>query len=369
MTINHQINIVSLIAQVGSGQVLDMPIGVVGITNIASADVGKVIRIRTPADLLKLGGAVAENTILPYITTLQRYGFGNLFVVMSTYTTTPAIDTDLIAGLIKLKETFSLYQEFPRWIVVPGSTNSDLLVTAAIDTANATDSLIALDFPLGTTTAQATTIRQTSVGLGQKNARLHPCMPHVKVGALTEPLSIHLIRASASVAKFRGFGHTTSNIVLPDVTGNNGTFVWSYTNPTADNQLLERQGVTSLNMSAEGLVMWGNRNALYSPLNISWNTYTTLNRVKQELDFLFLQTSIKFLGMPSTAATGFLMETALNNILSTLLMEGNYDGSSRATFNQLGSNLAGRQIAFNVLIKCNLPLEVININSVYTANI
>lgn len=373
MPIQHQINLTSQISGFNSQFKANMPIGIIG--TATKGDQNKIIRIQSEGDLEQFGAPTATDTLVPEIRILQRYGCGNIYAIRVATGATDDETTQNIVGAenagVKtgsklFKDMFALYGDTLRWILVPKFT-SVAMIAAIIEAATANDAFVALDFAAGTSTATAKTTRGTATGMGTKSVRLIPCIPKVMNGATVESLATHLVGVEAYIDASKGFGFSPSNVKLNKITGVETGFTVSYTDVNADNQQLERIGCISVNHNSDGYVIWGNRNGLYeATVNEGWDTYITLNRVKQELNILFVYTAMKFMDMPCNYSTAMLLESALNNVILDNSGKGNYSTTSKATLNQSKTDFTQRKLVYDILVKCNLPTEVIELNTVYT---
>jgi hypothetical protein len=363
-------NVVSLMAR--------SAIAVVGIAESATFPVNTLTRIQSESDLTKLGGAT-DNTLTPEVKILQEYGCANIFVVrVAKGVDAPTTETNIIGseagavrtGVYLFKEIFAQFRETLRFILIP-NYNSAAVVTAGLAVASATDAFLNLDFPAGSTVATITTTRATAVGLGTKNARLLTFAPKLKRGANLESLATHSTGLIAKVTYFRGYGFTASNeLFIPAVTGVETGFTLSYTDPAASNQLLERQGVMSANLSTDGFTAWGNRNSLYVDSVVeTLDTYYIVQRIKQHLNTVFTTTGMRFLDENCDFSNAKLLEAALNNNISDNVVKGNLKTISRATFNPNLSDFVLRTLTYDISIGCNLPIELITINTQYSINI
>lgn len=374
MPISHLITLNSSVSPYYAELPNDMPIGIVG--TALSGDLNKLIRVSSAADLTQFGAEDATTTLVKNLKILQRYGCNNVYAVRvdkgadATATATNIVGTNtngVKTGIQLFEDLESVFGVFPRWILAP-TFSADPLVVQAILTAKKAKSMIALDFPVGTSKATATTTRATATGLGTKDKILHVCMPQVKVGSVIESLATHFVGVQGYNFEKSGFGFSSSNQSMLSVDGIEPGFTLSYTDPLADNQVLEGLGIVTVNLYEPGkYVIWGNRNALYqSDTNEGFNTYTNLSRVEQEINALLLDLSKKFIDQPCNRATAMLLETAYNNVLQSNAYKGNYRPESHAKFNETQSDFAKNTLAYDVVIYGLLPTETIKITTVVT---
>jgi phage tail sheath protein FI len=379
MPVLHQLTTnTTFLSSAVSGLKVDVPIAIIGIAESATFAVNTITRIQKDSDLALLGGTT-DNTILPEVKILQQdYGCNNIFVIRvakgatSTDTENNIIGTEAVVktGLGLLKDCFSTFRCNPELILIPGQ-NSAAIVTKAIDVCNTLDAFCFLDFALGTTTAIATTARGTTTGLGTKSARLHPCIPRVKRDAAFESLATHAVGVTAKSIFFRGFGFTASNELLaPGINGLESGFNLSYTDTNADNQKLENLGCVSVNLLPEGYVLWGNRNALFvANTNETIDTYSVIQRVKQKISRDLMFCSNRFLDEDCTISTARLLESALNNVISSNFIRGSIRPGSRAVFNESSSDFNSRKLVYDIMLASNLPVELIVLNSQFSVQL
>lgn len=378
MPILHQLNVNTTFLNVSAlSLVANTPIAIIGIAEGGTVPLNTITQIKSDADLSRFGAAGVDNTLLPNIRILQEYGCNNIYAIRvakgatAADTETNILGTDpasgIRTGLHLFKDTFSLFRVRPQLLLVPGYS-SDAIVTRSIDVCNNLDAFVLLDFALGTTTAQATTIRTAATGLGQKNARLVPCMPYVKRGATFEPLSVHLAGVIASTTYLRGYGFTPSNeLLISAITGIESGFTLSYTDVNADNQRLERLGITTLNLHPNGYVIWGNRNALYVENSVeTGDTFFVIQRIKQVLNDQFSLTSVLFLDEISNYSTAKLLENALNNIISINNAQANLNSMSRSVLDEINTNYNQRNLFYTTTLIPNLPVSAITLNTQVT---
>jgi phage tail sheath protein FI len=353
-----------------------MPIGIIG-TASGTALPNTLIRIRSESDLAQFGTVQSDDTLLPGIRILQRYGCGNIIAIKAPKganndaTATNIAGTEnagVRTGLKLFKDSLGKFGFSPRWLLVPVFGSSIVVIDSGVEVATNIGAFIALDFSVGSSMSNVRNIREGGTnGLGNKSAHLYPCVPHVIVGSTIEPLSHHLVGSQAVLSVTKGFGFTTSNMLMPIVTGIEPGFTLSYTDANADNQQLERLGCTTVNRNANGYVIWGNRNASFQTgISEGWETYITLNRVKQELNLKFIDVGIRFIDEPCNLTTAMLLGSALNNVILDNSSQGNYSNLSSATLNNAKTDFRNRKLVYDILILCNLPTEVIELYTTYT---
>lgn len=367
----------SFVSSSGSLLQADTPIGIIGTSASGSNNV--ITRVRNATDIVQFGD---ENvgSLVKAIKILQSYGCNNLYVIkVATGVDASATATNIIGGetsgvktgLPLFKDVWNLYREKPQLLLIPGF-NTDAVLQAALTVAgnSSVDALVLSSFTLGTSRATAETIRASSTGLGIKNARLIPCIPYVKNSLdQFEELSIHLAGLIAKTAVDRGFGYTPSNKMLVGVNGTESGFVFSYTDDTADNQILENLGVVSLNLNSDGYVAWGNRNSLFvDNTNESLDTFIVLNRIKQVLNLQFEDVSARYIDEPCNYSTGKTLETALKNVIRANAIPGNLLYTSNAIFNLSKTDYANRKLAYDILIVSDLPTEIVSATMQYTVS-
>lgn len=367
----------SFVSSSGSLLQADTPIGIIGTSASGSNNV--ITRVRNATDIVQFGD---ENvgSLVKAIKILQSYGCNNLYVIkVATGVDASATATNIIGGetsgvktgLPLFKDVWNLYREKPQLLLIPGF-NTDAVLQAALTVAanSSVDALVLSSFTLGTSRATAETIRASSTGLGIKNARLIPCIPYVKNSLdQFEELSIHLAGLIAKTAIDRGFGYTPSNKMLVGVNGTESGFVFSYTDDTSDNQILENLGVVSLNLNSDGYVAWGNRNSLFvDNTNESLDTFIVLNRIKQVLNLQFEDVSARYIDEPCNYSTGKTLETALKNVIRANAIPGNLLYTSNAIFNLSKTDYANRKLAYDILIVSDLPTEIVSATMQYTVS-
>lgn len=374
MPIQHLITLQSSISQYFSGLTNEMPIGIIGTSESGALDT--IIKVSGVSDLSQFGlDDPAQFTLVNNLKILQRYGCNNIYAIrVAKGVDANATNTNLIGsntggvktGIQLFENMPTLFNDFLRWLVFPGF-NSTTLIAQALTSAEKTNTMVAVDFSQGTSTATATTTRGTSTGLGSKNKLLHPCMPQVKVGSVFESLACHLAGLQALVNESLGFGFSSSNQFLLEIDGIEAGFNLSYTDSNADNQVLESLGVVSVNAYQGKYVLWGNRNASFvNNVNEGFDTYTSLYRIQQELDNLLIEISKGFIDQPCNAYTAKLLETAYNNVVNSNVNKGNYKAESFAKWNESLSNFSEKTLAYDVVIYGNLPTETINVTNLIT---
>ncbi len=379
MSIVHEIQLnTEYITSTSSNFKADTPIGVIGIAETSTLAVNKIHRIRSKEDVELLGQNIDDNTIRPIVEILQKYGCNNIFIIRvekgadDTGTITNIIGTpgDVNTGLYLFRETFTLFKENIDFLLIPGYSE-ETIITPALSILSEFNGMLALDFPTGSTVTNIQVTRETTSGLGTKNSNLLVFAPKVvNDDDQLEPLSAHTIGAIAKETLEKGFGHTSSNNKLIGVKGVESGFDLSYTKQTASNQELERLGVMSVNINSGGYVTWGNRNALYhKEENNSIETYYVTKRISQEMGQKIDDVTTKFIDEPCNFSTAMLLQTALNNIISSNINAGNLRAGSRAVFNDEKSNYCDRRLVYNFELAYNLPTELIVINSTYSIKI
>lgn len=365
----------SFVSSTGSLLQADTPIGLIG--TAASGANNQIIRVRSSNDLMQFGDR-ATGSIVKALEVLQDYGCNNVYVIkVPTGIDAAATATNIIGaensgvktGMQLFKDVWSIYREKPQLLLVPGY-NTDAILTAILAVASNinVDALVLSSFTLGTSLGTATTIRATTTGLGIKDARLIPCLIHLKnsIGEFVEPAT-HAAGLIAQTTLNKGFGYSPSNKPLINVSSIEAGFTLSYVDENADNQKAENLGIFSINMNSDGYVGWGNRNALFvDNVNESFDSYIVLQRIEQVLNAKFEKVERFYIDEPCNFNTGKALETALRNTINDNSIPGNLVFGSTAFFNLQRTNYAARELAYDIVIVSDLPTELITTTVQYT---
>lgn len=374
MPITHNLTIdTSFVSKSTLALRANLPIGIIGIAEGATFAPNTIVRVQSETDLTQFGVVDANNTLVPEIRILQSYGCNNIYAIRvpkgadaatteaNIVGTNPA--TGIRTGIFLFLDTFARFRERPEYLLVP-NYSSNAVVAAALDVATRQNMFVVLDFPIGTTLAQATTIRGTATGLGTKDHRLIPTMPKVKnSNNAFESLATHTVGVVAATVVNKGFGFTASNELLqPGIIGIETGFSLSYRDITADNHKLENLGITTVNLNVDGYVSWGNRNALYvDGLADGIDTYKVVQKIKQKLNKDFVAVGVNFIDESSDYSTAKLLENALNNVINSNAIPGNLKPQSRATLNEAKTNFTLRSLVYDINLGVNLPVETVSI--------
>jgi phage tail sheath protein FI len=369
MPISHGLNVTSA---TGAGSLpIKVTVAIVGLA--PTGTVNQLTLLTSPSQAIATYGTATATEKMPdSIAILQRYGIGSI-VALRVTTGANATDnaSNVAAGLALIPNAYAQLGVKPDVIITPGFP-TDAVIAAGIAAAKKCGAVYLGGFAPGTTAAQAITARTgTTTGLGTKDPSfiaLFPALKQTANPAIIETYTSHFAGVIARTEHQLGYGVSPSNQPLLGVSAPEIAMSLSYSDETADSEMLNDVGVVSLNRSPSGLVTWGNRNSAFLATNVNNDLFTYINvvRVRNRIQRLVDERAAKFLGQQSNAQTGRLLQESFNSMLANerALKPGSY-----AVFKEADSNYGQGRLAYQINIGVYVPVEVVDIASFVTLDV
>lgn len=293
---------------------------------------------------------------------LQNYGHGLIYAVGVVEGVDAAeTETNIIGGLNGTTgdpEGLEIFKDINLsggFILAP-TFNTNPVIVKLLEVANVTYSVAIVDFTPTSTVNDVQTTRGTNTALGTKDERLIICFPHVlNSDSNVQPLSAHLLGVITETDRDVNYGVSPGNRKLKGVANADISYTTNLSNESADNHLVEREGVITIYGDGTDFYTWGNKNSLNESSNIL--SYINSIRVRDTITELIEKQNQKFLDKPSLLKWAKLLETGLNSILTTQPIKSGY-----AKFLPTESDLDNGLMVYEVGIVPYIPVNLIETN-------
>lgn len=355
------------------------PIAVIGTGNSGTAVSNTLYQIKSRSRAEDLFGLDDGSATLPKaLSILFRYGCGNIIVVqVDEGATAGDTETNIIGGfnattgnpegLELIKNSYSSLGESPEILLTP-TFNTDSVITKGLEVADYIKGSYIVNYAPLTTVADVQASRGGATALGQKAARLIATFPHLENTnnpGTYEELATHVAGVIAQVDLQKTYGHSPGSKLLSGVSGLDVNLSMSYTDETADNQVLADLGVMSVNRDQE-LVTWGHRNTLFSdPATDLKDTEKYINaiRARDVITKILEARSRKFIDKPSNRQTAHLLEESMRTALSQEVSRGAISANSTVEFAEGESSYSEGILTYQVELGVLPPTRLIEVNA------
>lgn len=292
--------------------------------------------------------------------------------------------TNVRTGLKTLDLIYNTYGVKPKVIICPGYSHKPAVSAEMLAMAEKHRAVALLDAPEGTLYTAAIAGRGIAgtFGWNVSDARLQLLYPKwkksdpdpVAVSGSTklEWYSAIMAGLMAFIDRTEGYWVSPSNVALKGVVGPEKELVCSFTDPNAENQLLNAAGiVTYLQAFGTGLRAWGNRNALY-PSDTAPENFIAIRRTVDILLDSVERGVLPFIDKPINRATIDAVRESVNDLIRTLVGRGALIEGSSCTFDpnkNTEENIAAGNLVFDLNIMGPTPAEKITFNAYVDINL
>ena len=282
-------------------------------------------------------------------------------------------------GMEAWKDSFNLYGYFPKILIAPGYSPINAITSALDVVANAIDSMVLVDAPLGTSYSDVISGRGPSgtINFNYSSSRIAGCYPHLKVfdsvlnAETTEPFSQRLAGIWANKVVERGFWWSPSNSEIRGITGYNKTLEFIPGDASSEANTLNANGIiTYANYFGSGIRSWGNRSFAY-PSSTALNNFVNVRFSQIVINERIRLFAMQFIDQPLTNALIDAILESVNAYFRTLKRQNaivngtiTYDPADNPA-----SELATGQVKFRVDFVPPPPAERITFYSFLNLNL
>jgi phage tail sheath protein FI len=285
--------------------------------------------------------------------------------------------TQARSGLQALDNIPTLFGFKPKIIISPGYSALPTVSAAMLSKADTYRAVVPMDAPEGTTAAAAITGRGSSgtFGWNTGNSRAILVFPKWKKGdpdpsaasdaTILEWYSSLFAGVMSNNDYSNGFWFSPSNKEIKGVVGPEIVITCSLTDSTAQNQLLNSNGIVCyFNSFGTSLLTWGNRSAMY-PSDTQPINFINIQRIKDILEESIEVAMFPYIDQPINNGTIDSVRATVNGFIRSLILRGALiDGLCifDPTLNPT-DQLAAGQVVFSLSFMGPTPMERIRFNS------
>jgi phage tail sheath protein FI len=292
--------------------------------------------------------------------------------------------TEARTGLKCLDLIYNMFGVKPKIVICPGFSHKPAVSVEMRARALSHRAIALLDAPEGTTATAAIAGRGIAGTFGwnisddrapllfPKWKKSNPDPRGADGSTILEWYSALLAGVIATVDNSEGYWVSPSNKTLQGVVGPERQITCSFTDPTAQNQLLNAAGiVTYLQAFGTGLRTWGNRSSLY-PSDTAVKNFIPIRRT---VDILLDSVEIgmlPYIDQPINRATIDAVKETVNALIRTLVGRGALIEGSSCTFDpnkNPPSQIAAGNIVFDINVMGPTPAEKITFNAYIDINL
>lgn len=332
-------------------ETINLPGDVTTVNNVKSAVIG-IIGTAAEGDVNSLKLCLSDvddaqfgdsGSIPDALKIIRSIGSATVLVVsLGTGTPTPTASdfegsvngtTGARTGLKVFDLAFSTFGFRPKIIIAPGFSSATGVAAKLIACAETHRGCAYLDSPAGQTVAAAITSRGTSGAWNLSTKRAKLLFPGVKdADGNVKPFSAFAAGLRAKIDKEENFWTSSSNHVLPGVSGLETPITFAINDINSEANTLNAAGITTVaNSYGTGFREWGNRNAGF-PTATDPSTFEAVQRLDDITSESIELAMFPYADKPINQALIDQILNTVNGYFNTLISQGALIEGSKCYF-------------------------------------